>query len=65
MVRAFRVGLALGPFAARRAVDQATIAEPVYIVADDPAFLASLDVASVSSEELAAHLSLAGGDHPG
>ena len=50
----FRVGLALGPFAARRAVDQATIAEPVYIVADDPAFLASLDVASVGSEELAA-----------
>ncbi len=50
----FRVGLARGPFAARRAADLATITEPVYVVADDPAFLASLDVASVGSEELAA-----------
>jgi protein ImuB len=49
----FRIGLALGPFAARRAAELATVEEPLYLVEDDTAFLASLDVASVGSEELA------------
>ena len=49
-----RVGLALGPFAARRAADLATDTEPLYVVEDDTAFLASLDIASVGSEDLAA-----------
>ena len=52
--RGVRIGLALGPFAARRAADRANSAEPVYVVEDDPSFLASLDVASVGSEDLAA-----------
>lgn len=47
----FKIGLAAGPFAAQRAAEQA---DPVYVVADDVAFLASLDIASLGSEELAA-----------
>ncbi len=47
------VGLAAGPFAARRAADLATPAAP-HVVTDDAAFLASLDVASLGREELAA-----------
>ena len=50
----YRLGLALGPFAARRAADMATAEEPLYIVDDDHAFLTSLDVSSVGSEDLAA-----------
>jgi protein ImuB len=50
----FRLGLALGPFSSRRAADRATTTDPVYIVEDDSAFLASLDVAAVGSEELTA-----------
>lgn len=52
--RGFRAGLALGPFAARMAADRATDAEPLYVVEDDPAFLAALDVSSVGSEKLTA-----------
>jgi protein ImuB len=47
----FKIGLAAGPFAAQRAAE---LAAPVYIVEDDAAFLASLDVAALGSEELAA-----------
>ena len=47
----YRIGLAAGPFAAHRAAE---LADPVNIVADDAEFLASLDIASLGSEELAA-----------
>ncbi len=48
----FRIGLAAGPFAAHRAAELATAVEPAYLVADDAAFLASLDIASIEKEEL-------------
>ena len=51
--RGFCVGLARGPFAARRAAELATPENPVHLVEDDVAFLASLDISSVGSEELA------------
>jgi protein ImuB len=47
----YKIGIAAGPFAAQRAAE---LAEPVNIVADDATFLASLDIASLGSEELAA-----------
>lgn len=47
----FKIGLAAGPFAAQRAAE---LADPINVVADDAAFLASLDIASLGSEELAA-----------
>lgn len=47
----FKVGVAAGPFAAQRAAE---LADPINIVADDAAFLATLDIASLGSEELAA-----------
>ena len=50
----FRIGLAAGPFASREAAKQATGDSPVFVVEDDAAFLASLDVASVGREELVA-----------
>lgn len=50
----FRIGLAAGPFASREAAKQATGDPPVFVVEDDAAFLASLDVASVGREELVA-----------
>jgi protein ImuB len=50
----FRIGLAAGPFAAHRAAEQATADDPISIVEDDAAFLASLDVAALGSEDLAA-----------
>jgi len=50
----FRLGLAMGPFAARRAADLADATEPCFIVEDDHAFLAGLDVGSIGSEELTA-----------
>ena len=49
----FRLGLAAGPFAAHRAADIAGEGEPL-IIDDDRAFLASLDVDSIGSEELSA-----------
>ena len=49
-----RIGLALGPFAARRAAGLATISDPLCVVEDDHAFLSSLDVSSIDSEDLAA-----------
>jgi protein ImuB len=48
-----RFGLAAGPFAAHRAAGMATAELPVYLVEDDAAFLASLDVATLDHEELA------------
>ena len=50
----YRVGLAAGPFAAHKAAEKATAEAPVLLVADDLAFMRSLDVAAVGSEELAA-----------
>lgn len=47
----YRIGVAAGPFAAQRAAEQA---DPIHIVSDDAAFLASLDIATLGSEELAA-----------
>ena len=47
----FKIGLASGPFAAQRAAE---VADPVLIVEDDSDFLASLDITSLGSEELAA-----------
>jgi protein ImuB len=47
----YQIGVAAGPFAAQRAAEQA---DPINIVEDDAAFLASLDIAALGSEELAA-----------
>ncbi len=47
----YRIGLASGPFAARRAAERAA---PVLVVEDDAAFLASLDVATLGHEDIAA-----------
>jgi protein ImuB len=50
----YRAGIAAGPFAARRAAARATTEEPLFVVDDDAAFRASLDVEELGSEELAA-----------
>jgi protein ImuB len=50
----FRLGLASGPFAAKHAAANATGEPPVLIVEDDAAFLASLDIGAIRSEELVA-----------
>ena len=50
----FRMGLAAGPFAARRAAEIATETDPIFVVDDDAAFRASLDVAALESEDMAA-----------
>lgn len=50
----FRLGLAAGPFAARRAAEIATEADPLYIVAEDDAFRAMLDVEALGSDDMAA-----------
>lgn len=50
----YRLGLAAGPFAARRAADLATAEEPAYVVTDDAAFRAALDITSLGKEDLAA-----------
>ena len=49
-----RLGLAAGPFAAQRAAELARGHPPVLVVADDAAFLRSLDIATLGREELAA-----------
>ncbi len=49
----YRMGLAAGPFAARRAADLATNAAPCHVVADDAAFRSQLDIASLGKDELA------------
>lgn len=50
----FRIGLASGPFAAKHAAANATGEPPVLIVEDDAAFLSSLDIGAIRSEELVA-----------
>lgn len=50
----YRIGLAAGPFAARRAAEVATDHDPIFIVADDDVFRATLDVAVLGSEDIAA-----------
>lgn len=52
--RGFRIGLAAGPFAARRAAEMATDDDPMFIVDDDDAFRGNLDVAALDSEDMAA-----------
>ena len=47
----FRIGLAEGPFAAKHASAAAMGDPPVYLVDDDEAFLASLDIATAGREE--------------
>ncbi len=49
----FRVGLADGPFLARRAALQAEPADPVVLVDDTAGFLAGLDISSLDREEMA------------
>jgi len=49
-----RIGLAAGPFASHQAARKTTIKAPELIVADDAAFLASLDIGTLTSEDLAA-----------
>ena len=49
-----RIGLAEGPFASYQAVRQTTRSRPRLIVEDDEGFVASLDVASLGSDDLAA-----------
>lgn len=49
----WRIGVAAGPFAAQRAAELATEEEPMFVVEDDRAFLASLDIANLGKEELA------------
>lgn len=50
----FRIGLAAGPFAARRAVEMTTEADPIFVVDDDDEFRATLDVEALGSEDIAA-----------
>ena len=50
----FRIGLAAGPFAARRAAELATGVAPILVVDDDEAFRSDLDVAALDSEDMAA-----------
>lgn len=49
-----RIGLAGGPFAAYQAARSTTPADPELLVDDDAGFLASLDVGTLTSEDLAA-----------
>ena len=50
----FRIGLAEGPFAAKHASAVAVGDPPIFIVEDDEAFLASLDISTAGREELVA-----------
>ncbi len=49
-----RIGLAAGPFAALQAARATTIEAPELIITDDAAFLASLDIGTLGSDDLAA-----------
>lgn len=49
----YRIGLAAGPFAAYQAARATTRSEPELLVQDDEEFLASLDVGTLTSEDLA------------
>ena len=50
----YRIGLASGPFAAYQAARSTTPGEPEFLVHDDAGFLASLDVGTLTSDDLAA-----------
>ena len=50
----YRIGLAMGPFAARQAAEQASTPDPIRHIFDDGAFLASLDIDTVGHADLAA-----------
>ena len=50
----FRIGLASGPFAAKQAAARAVGDPPVLVVEDDAAFLSSLDIGAIGTEELVA-----------
>jgi protein ImuB len=50
----YRIGLAAGPFAARRAADLATDDDPIFVVTDDEEFRSALDVTALGSEDMAA-----------
>ncbi len=49
----FRIGLAAGPFAARRAAEIATELDPVFVVDDDESFRDTLDVEALGSDDIA------------
>jgi len=49
-----RMSVAAGPFAAWQAVRATSEQSPLFIVEDDTAFLAGLDIAAIGSDELAA-----------
>ena len=49
-----RFGLAAGPFASWQAVQTTSQDDPIFIVDDDAAFLAGLDVSAIGSEDLIA-----------
>ncbi len=50
----FRIGLAAGPFAARRAAEMTSRNDPILVVDNDAAFRSSLDVTALDSEDMAA-----------
>jgi protein ImuB len=50
----YRIGLAAGPFAARRAAEMATDGDPIFVVTNDDVFRSTLNVAVLGSEDMAA-----------
>ncbi len=50
----YRIGLAAGPFAAWQAMRKTSEGAPIFVVEDDEAFLAGLDVSAIGSDDLAA-----------
>jgi len=50
----YRFGLAAGPFAAWQAARKTSQSAPVFVVEDDEAFLADLDVSAIGSDDLQA-----------
>lgn len=50
----YHIGLAAGPFAARKAADLASPSAPVFVVGDDDEFRRSLDISALGCEELTA-----------
>ncbi|MGI9667004.1 MAG: DNA polymerase Y family protein [Acidimicrobiia bacterium] len=49
-----RLGVALGPFAAQQAARLTSRTNPIHVVTDDDAFLTTMDVGAIGSEDLAA-----------
>jgi protein ImuB len=50
----FRIGLAAGPFAARRAAEMTAKNNPIHVVDNDAVFRSSLDVAALENDDMAA-----------